>query len=621
MSEPIGALEQRAGLTSLARSIGADPRREAYFRELLGRNLAFNIDLALDLALEIGPPLPELVRSAIEDAASPELLDRLAEHFEGDQRRRLAPMRGIADWVARRRLKLLLDHEEELDLEEQAEVARIGIRIGGFAILDGRPAEARDLLEESLAVLESLEPYAPGEFRLERAIAANDLGEALRDLELRPEALLRSEQALAILRDLARDDPGHRSNVASSLLNLGVHRAELGDERRALRDVRLAVAILRHLEREDPQLYRADLALGRIALANRWRSVGNFKAAKRCLDLGVELLDRRSETAEPAYASQIALARQNSAVVEAALGNLEEAMDQAKMAAGIFRNLARNGSDRDRLAYAESLRDWSAYQIDDGRWPEAERTLEEGLALTRPLVRSGVPGVFECRADLLVHREHVRFQRGDIPGAIRSARQAIRIFRRLASASPETYANELATGLNSLGSTLQAVDRSEESLAFLNEAVAIWQRLAAREPGAYDDSLAGALSNLASCHLNLGNLPRAYERSREAIDRFRALAKVHPAVAGIRFSQALRVLRDIYEALKDREGAWRASRESIMALSQVPGVERRATALVVATLEEHEIYARAAGRDPEPALLEPLRQRVEALPLAVAGAG
>ncbi|MEP7012248.1 MAG: tetratricopeptide repeat protein [Acidobacteriota bacterium] len=606
MTSPIGATERLHALTLFARSAGDDEQRHAFLERLLATHLDELAVSALEVGFALGPPLPAILESLIATKASAKILDQLAERFETDLRRRLLPLRPIAEAVSRRRLEIFLEDLDPADAEELAEIARMHIRLGGYRLLAGDPEQALEHLE---AAREFLGGVDPEQYKVERASVAGELAMVLRDLDRREEALDAADESILRMRDLAREDSIYLPDLAAAFLNLGPLRSELGDERGALRDVRRSVALFRRLVRRDPERFRADLALAELSLGIRHRWIGDYPAARRYFIQSVEQFERLAEALEVAYTSRLAQGLQNLAAAESDLGSHEKAEETAQRAAEIYRRLAADGGDAGQLALAESLRELSGYLLGIARPKESLAVTEEGLALTHSLRHSRLAGVEECRADLLVHRSLATVRGGRFAEAVRSGRHAIRIYRVLHARQPETYVSELATALNNLGTTLRIVDRRSEAIPPLEEAANLWKTLAAREPAAYSADLAGAWANLAASSLDADRPTEAREYAQRGVEVFRTLATEHTEAYGIRLAQALRVYRKALEEVGALDEAWQASREAIEVLINQPNLAGVAGALALVVAEEHEDLSVRAGHDPEADRVEALRKR------------
>jgi len=129
------------------------------------------------------------------------------------------------------------------------------------AISDAIPYPSTALAEADLAVTQRILQIVPDGDRELLARWLHWLGVALAQTGHPAEALLPTQKAVAIWRELAAADPDrYRPDLATSLANLGVRFFELGRSAEALATEHEAVAIRRELAATDPDRYRSNLA-------------------------------------------------------------------------------------------------------------------------------------------------------------------------------------------------------------------------------------------------------------------------------------------------------------------------------------------------------------------------
>jgi tetratricopeptide (TPR) repeat protein len=124
---------------------------------------------------------------------------------------------------------------------------------------------------------------------------------------------------------------------------------------------------------------------------------------------------------------------------------------------------------------------------------------------------------------------------GRAADAERYQREAVALFRELASADPHRFRHRLAALLANLGATCSDLDRPEEALRCEEESVDLLRLVAADRPGGVMRDLTMAVSNLAVTFAELGKPLAALGPSREAVGLWRQLAGTYPE----RFTWAL----------------------------------------------------------------------------------
>ena len=109
---------------------------------------------------------------------------------------------------------------------------------------------------------------------------------------------------------------------------------------------------------------------------------------------------------------------------------------------------------------------------------------------------------------------------GDRVGALEAAREAVRLRRALAEASPAAYTSGLAMSLSNLANCLSGVGERNGALEAAREAVELYRGLAEASPQAYTPNLATSLNNLADILAADGRSEEAQAVFVEGIERF-----------------------------------------------------------------------------------------------------
>ena len=152
---------------------------------------------------------------------------------------------------------------------------------------------------------------------------------------------------------------------------------------------------------------------------------------------------------------------------------------------------------------------------------------------------------------------------GERGEALRGAREAVELYRVLAEVSPAAYTPDLAMSLNNLANILSKVGEQDEALVAAREAVELYRGLAKASSAAYNPHLAGSLNNLASFLSGVGERNEALVAAREAVELYRRLAEVSPAAYTPDLAMSLTNLAIRLSALGDRNEALGAAREAV----------------------------------------------------------
>ena len=152
---------------------------------------------------------------------------------------------------------------------------------------------------------------------------------------------------------------------------------------------------------------------------------------------------------------------------------------------------------------------------------------------------------------------------GDRDGALGAAREAVKLRRALAKASPAAYTPDLAMSLNNLANSLSGVGDRDGALGAAREAVELYRGLAEVSPAAYTPDLAMSLNNLANRLSKVGEHNEALVAAREAVELRRALAEDSPASYTPDLAASLNNLANRLSKVGDRDGALGAAREAV----------------------------------------------------------
>ena len=152
---------------------------------------------------------------------------------------------------------------------------------------------------------------------------------------------------------------------------------------------------------------------------------------------------------------------------------------------------------------------------------------------------------------------------GERGEALRGAREAVELYRVLAEVSPAAYTPDLAMSLNNLANILSKVGEQDEALVAAREAVELYRGLAKASSAAYNPHLAGSLNNLASFLSGVGERNEALVAAREAVELYRGLAEASPAAYTPDLAMSLNNLAVFLSEVGERNEALGAAREAV----------------------------------------------------------
>ncbi len=243
------------------------------------------------------------------------------------------------------------------------------------------------------------------------------------------------DKALAILRELARENPQvYHSDLATTLNNLALLHDRINEKGKAEAEYEEALAINRELARENPQVYHSDLAATLHGLAY--------------------LHDSMNEKGKAEAEYQEALA--------------------------IRRELARENPRVYHSDLAATLNNLALLHDSMNEKGKAEAEYMEALAIYRELVRE----------------------------------------------NPRVYHSDLALTLNNLAGLHNSINEKGKAEAEFKEALAIYRELARENPQVYHYDLANTACGLAQLYANTGEKVKAKETFMESLKAFKELAEI-----------------------------------------------------------------------------------------------
>ena len=391
----------------------------------------------------------------------------------------------------------------------------------------GRPAEALLPTQKAVAIRRDLAVADPDRYRADLASSLANLGVLFRKDRF-AEALSVTQEAVAIRRELAATYPDqYRSELAASLANLSVLFSELERQAEALPLTQEAVEAYRELADTDPDQYRADLAR---SLANLGVLFPEDRSAK-ALSVAQEAVAiyRELAAAYPdRYRADLSASLSNLGVRFSTLGRPAEALTPTQEAVAIYRELAAAYPDRYRPDLASSLANLSALTSALGRQAEALPPAGEAVAIRRELAAADPDRYRADLASSLANLSVTFSTLGRDAEALSPTREAVAIRRELARADPDRYRADLASSLVNLCIRFSMLDQAAEALLPAQETVAIRRELAVADPDRHRPDLADSLSNLGGIFSMLNRAAEALPPAQEAVAIRRELAAADP---------------------------------------------------------------------------------------------
>ena len=526
--------QARRPLTVLTRAARASESAESALRGILREQLASVWEPAVDVAVETGDPIGDLLAEALTETPQPELAEEMVTRLP-ESTVALGELAVVATQQA-----LQQAGAQTAGPERDQSTADLLFALSNRLSNLGRREEALDANEKSIEIWRRLADAQPDVFLRSLARALNSRSDHLADLGRREEALAATDEALPIFRQLAEARPDTLVPDLAWILDTRSNRlADLGRYDEALEASEEAVAILRGVEEARPGAWVHNLAALLGNLSNHCARLGRSEEALAAGDEGVRIYRRLAEAQPDAFLSKLAGSLLNLAATQSDLGRHEEALATDVEAVGIYRRLAETRPQAFLPELARALTNEAAAYANLGRGEEAAAAGEEAVGIYRQLAEA-LPDAFVSNlADALHNLSLYRVDLGRLEEALAACDEAVGIYRRLAEALPDAFLVDLAMGLGTLATTLDELARREEALEAGEEAAWIYRRLAEAYPDVFLPTLADALNNLAIYRGNAGRPEEALDPGKDAAGMYRRLAEADAEAFLPRLADAL----------------------------------------------------------------------------------
>jgi tetratricopeptide (TPR) repeat protein len=474
--------------------------------------------------------------------------------------------------------KLLRDLTQASPGEFVAEFARSLIVLSNRLSELNRPGPGLEVIVEAVGSLRQF-VLAPGDqdLRSDFAGSLNTLSNRLNEVGRREDALGAVEEAVELYRVLASADPdGFAAALAAALNSLSNRLSQVGRREDALGAVEEAVELVQDLASADPEAFIADLAEALNTLSNCRSAVRRPQDALIAIELALVLHRGLAERSVQRESRELAgtlhnLSLRLGELVASGLGGStseNSSLSAADEAVAIYRRVPLKPPGTVDSDLALSLHNLSNRMSSAGWQKDAVHTMEEAVSIRRELA-AGDPRAFEFQlaASLATLAHHlgelakvaewtisggaIRTERAEYvdevapvnlssltqldPRALRqraleALEQAIATYRAVSGTSTTNkaaFAPMLATALKSLSLRLYEIDKSDASLAAIEEAVALYRVLDAAHPKIYKRELATSLKWLSTCL----DKNREYRRASRARKEARKLGVAQPSQA------------------------------------------------------------------------------------------
>lgn len=460
--------------------------------------------------------------------------------------------------------------DEEPSVDEVAEAADAAgdraLDLAAAGEYDAALAEARSAVEG----YRQLAGSSPDVYRPDLAAALDSLASRLGDVGRRIEALEASREAVALLRDLAGQDPAAAGDddsalfvpyLAAAMSNLSVRLHESGDDQGAVEMAREAVGLYRELVTPPEQQVVQPIAgsllpdtpdsreaavppLGEhspglaMALGNLANRLDEAHRPSEALAIAGEAaaVYQQLAAADAAYLPGLARTINNRAVLLRESGETAVAISTTRQAVNLYRQLAAAEPEVYRDYLAMALGNLANMLVDAGRGRDALAVAQQATDLYRELATDAEPHTgpdadnpYHAPLAMSLNNLAVHLSAAHRPdAALAATEEASRLYRALARRNPQAHLGNLAGTLTNLGSDLAAAGKRDEALSATREAVDVTRRLAFGNRPVYLPQLAQAVHQLAVRMDEAGRASSALANAREAVRLYEELTLRDP---------------------------------------------------------------------------------------------
>jgi tetratricopeptide (TPR) repeat protein len=468
---------------------------------------------------------PEWLWAVMEDAVTPQLIDRLGRvAFDA------MTVTGSAAGITR--------HLGEIVRNDFTRARKLELFANERNLPFGLARFAADILQTLL--ITNVDEAT-------RADLLNNLSNSLSNAGDAAGALAAIRQAVEIGHRLVRDNPARFAPlIAGSLITLSNQLDDAGDGAGALAAIREAADTYRRLAQDNPARFAPDFALSLNNLSNCLSDAGDHAGALAAIREAVEIRGRLAHDNPERFTPDLAMSLNNLSNRLGDGGDRAGALTAIREAAEIRRRMAQDNPARFAPDFATNLNNLSGRLSDVGDGAGALTAIREAVEILRRLTQDNPARFAPNLASSLNNLSTYLSGASDRAGALAAIREAVEIRRRLAHDNPARFAPDLAGSLNNLSNRLNDTGDGDGALAAIREAVEINRRLAQDNPARFAPDLAMSLNNLSNRLSDAGDGDGALAAIREAVDTYRHLAQDNPA----RFAPALERSLKILEMLE-----------------------------------------------------------------------
>jgi serine/threonine-protein kinase len=389
-------------------------------------------------------------------------------------------------WEEQRDIATALEVESATDAVRTI-LARSHISIGTVRWAMGKPAEALQAYQKSLAIRQQLADANPAVAEFQEALAQShfNIGNGLSDTGKPEEALTAYRKALAIFQKVADANPavsGYQSDLARSHFHIGHVLKDTGKPAEALQAYQKALAIYQKLTDANPAVteFQFFLAVSHdiigVLLSQTGKPAEALQAYQKVQAIYQKLADANPAVTDFQY--HLAASYDNIGWSLLMMGKPVEGAEACRKASDLMQKpLDDNPTNAQyQLGLANFQTNIGRGLARQKRWPDAFSALERALVIRRKLAKADPKNAANNRALGEIHtvRGGARTRAGQPAEAAADLRRALELYAKVPHLPPEHQCDRsraLAL-LAGLGAYAKSGVTKEEAKAFADQSVA-----------------------------------------------------------------------------------------------------------------------------------------------------
>ncbi len=415
----------------------------------------------------------------------------------------------------------------------------LAVTLNNLGLLDrdqNRMEDARKEFQEALQIHRELTQKTPDVYLFDLAQTLNNLGLLDRDQNRMEDARKEFQDALQIHRQLTQKNPeAHLPKVAQTLNNLGMLDRDQNRMEEARKEIVEALKIRRDLAQSElaqktPDVYLSDVAETLINLGLLDHDQRRTEEARNDYGEALKTYRELAQKTPDVYLPDVAQTLNNLGILDRDQKRMEEARKEIVEALKIRRDLAQKNPDVYLPDVAQTLNNLGILDRDQKRMEDARNDYAEALKIRRELAQKN-PDVYLPKVALalnnlgILDRDQKRMEE-----ARNDYAEALKIYRELAQKNPDVYPPKVALALNNLGILDRDQKRMEEARKEIVEALKIYRELAQKNPDVYLPDVAETLNNLGLLDRDQNRMEEAHKEIAEALGTYRELAQKNPEI-------------------------------------------------------------------------------------------